>query len=74
MQILLFGDLAALLTGIGTVLTAVWTWVAGAYTGIEAALEASILLQIIFGISAIFLVMSLVKKVVSVIKGFGKVK
>jgi hypothetical protein len=74
MRILLFGSLSTMLATVGTVLTAVWLWVVGAFTGIQTVLEASILLQIALGVASIFLVMALVKKVISVIKGFGKVK
>lgn len=67
-------DLASLLTAIGSVVTAVWIWVAAAFTGLEAALAASLILQVLFGITAMFLTFTLVKKIISVVKGFGKTK
>jgi len=75
MQIFLaITDLASLLTAIGTVVTAVWVWVAAAFTGLEAAIAASLMLQVLFGLAAMFLTFGLVKKIIGVVKGFGKTK
>jgi len=67
-------DLASLLTAIGSVVTAVWVWVAAAFVGLEAALAASFIMQVLFGISAMVLTFSLVKKIIGIVKGFGKAK
>jgi pheromone shutdown protein TraB len=65
-----FADLSEALTAIGTVLTDVWLWIAGAVTALEDAVASSFMLQIVVGIAVASVAFVLLRKIVSIVKGF----
>jgi len=65
-----FASLSEALTAIGTVLTDVWLWIAGAVTALEAAVAGSFMLQIVVGIAVASVALVLLRKIVSIVKGF----
>lgn len=65
-----FLDLSELLTTIGTVLTAIWTWVSGALGALETSIADSFLLQMAIGIAVAFISIKLLSKIAKMVVAF----
>jgi len=67
----MFGVLPDWVTDALAFITQLWTVVTEAFTNLEAAIAASFLLQILVGITLLFLSFKVVNKIVGIIKRIG---